>query len=258
MKCEFPNILAIGMFDSKKKIPETALTTAPRMVYYYELEYFFVDGGISVLNGVPYKIKKGSLLLAKPGDIRYSHLPVKCHFLHFKVTNNELTDSLKNIKSFSSVSERNKAEVFFSTVSSLFHSGNIIDNMAASSELLLLLRTLSIEHLQSSNIIFAAQKFIENNYQFNLSTEDASASVSYLDSIKNSLIWLAFIETDNGIRVRLRSRFVTINQLAEKYSGGGHACAAGATVHSKKEMKQLISEADAILKNYKSEHEGWL
>ena len=102
--------------------------------------------------------------------------------------------------------------------------------------------------------------FVDRRMQkkFNLSTEDASASVSYLDSIKNSLIWLAFIETDNGIRVRLRSRFVTINQLAEKYSGGGHACAAGATVHSKKEMKQLISEADAILKQYKSEHEGWL
>ena len=102
--------------------------------------------------------------------------------------------------------------------------------------------------------------FVDRRMQkkFNLSTEDASASVSYLDSIKNSLIWLAFIETDTGIRVRLRSRFVTINQLAEKYSGGGHACAAGATVHSKKEMKQLISEADAILKKYKSEHEGWL
>ena len=94
--------------------------------------------------------------------------------------------------------------------------------------------------------------------KFGLTQEQASASVSYLDSIKNSLIWLAFIETDNGIGVRLRSRFVTINQLAEKYSGGGHACAAGATVHSKKEMKQLISEADAILKQYKSEHEGWL
>ncbi len=94
--------------------------------------------------------------------------------------------------------------------------------------------------------------------KFNLSLEDASASVSYMDSIKNSLIWLAFIETDDGIRVRLRSRFVTINKLAEKYGGGGHACASGATVNSVKEMRQLIKDADELLGKYKSENEGWL
>ena len=94
--------------------------------------------------------------------------------------------------------------------------------------------------------------------RFNLSLEDASASVSYLDSIKGSLVWLAFIESDDGIRVRLRSRFVTINKLAEKYGGGGHACASGATVHSTKEMRQLIKEADELLGKYKSENEGWL
>jgi phosphoesterase RecJ-like protein len=83
--------------------------------------------------------------------------------------------------------------------------------------------------------------------------------VSYLDSIKGSLIWLAFIENDDGsIRVRLRSRFVTINSIAEKYSGGGHACAAGATVNSKAEMKRLIADADARLKEYKENNEGWL
>lgn len=94
--------------------------------------------------------------------------------------------------------------------------------------------------------------------RFNLSQEDASASVSYMDSIKGSLIWLAFIESDDGIRVRLRSRFVTINKLAEKYGGGGHACASGATVHSTKEMRQLIKDADELLGKYKSENEGWL
>ena len=95
--------------------------------------------------------------------------------------------------------------------------------------------------------------------RFGLSGEDASASVSLMDSIRGSLIWIAFIEGDDGkIRVRLRSRFVTVNALAEKYGGGGHACAAGATVHSKREMKQLIGEADALLAEYKANNEGWL
>ena len=49
-----------------------------------------------------------------------------------------------------------------------------------------------------------------------------------------------------------------IDRLAEKYNGGGHACASGATVYSKKEMKALISDADALLKDYKENNEGWL
>ncbi len=95
--------------------------------------------------------------------------------------------------------------------------------------------------------------------KFNLSNEAASASVSYMEKIKGSLIWVAFIETGDGkIRVRLRSRYVKISDLAERYHGGGHACAAGATVYSKKEMQQLIKEADALLKEYKENNEGWL
>ncbi|MBO7177449.1 MAG: bifunctional oligoribonuclease/PAP phosphatase NrnA [Clostridia bacterium] len=95
--------------------------------------------------------------------------------------------------------------------------------------------------------------------KFGLTFEEASASVSYMDSIKNSLIWLAFIETEtNDIRVRLRSRFVTINKLAEKYHGGGHDCASGATVTSRREMRELIADADALLADYKANHEGWL
>ena len=70
---------------------------------------------------------------------------------------------------------------------------------------------------------------------------------------------MAFIENSDGtIRVRLRSRFVTVSELAEKYEGGGHACASGATVHSKSELKKLVNEADELLKKYKEEHDGWL
>lgn len=95
--------------------------------------------------------------------------------------------------------------------------------------------------------------------EYSLSFEQASACVSYMDSIKGSLIWVAFINSGNGdIRVRLRSRFVTINDLAKQYEGGGHDCAAGATVHSIEQMNELLGKADLLLKNYKNENEGWL
>ena len=95
--------------------------------------------------------------------------------------------------------------------------------------------------------------------KFGLSNEQASATVSYMEGIRGSLIWIAFIEGEDGaIRVRLRSRFVTVNHLAEQYGGGGHECACGATVHSKRELRALVADADKLLGDYKTNHGGWL
>ncbi len=94
--------------------------------------------------------------------------------------------------------------------------------------------------------------------KFGLTSEEASAAISYMDSIKGSLIWVAFIEMPDQIRVRLRSRFVTVNKLAEQYRGGGHDCASGATLYHKKEIKALLQDADVLLKDYKEKNEGWL
>ena len=95
--------------------------------------------------------------------------------------------------------------------------------------------------------------------RFQLTFETASASISYLDSIKGCLCWLAFIEApDNAIRVRLRSRFVTINEIAENYRGGGHAFASGATVYGKDEVDALIREADERVRVYKENHDNWM
>ena len=97
--------------------------------------------------------------------------------------------------------------------------------------------------------------------RFGLSDEDASNCVSMMDGIRGTLCWLAFIDSHKEpgtIRVRLRSRFMTVNQIAENYRGGGHACASGATVYSQEEKMALIAEADAAIKAYKETHEGWL
>lgn len=94
--------------------------------------------------------------------------------------------------------------------------------------------------------------------QFHLTPEQASNSVNLMDTIKGSLIWLAFIQYDKFIRVRLRSRFVPIRELAAEYNGGGHDMAAGATIYSEDDMREMIRKADKILKEYKETHTGWL
>lgn len=101
----------------------------------------------------------------------------------------------------------------------------------------------------------------EMQEKFNLTLENAGNAVSYMETIKGCLSWIVFVETgdtEGTIRVRLRSRFVPINQIAERYRGGGHAFASGATIYTLEEMQALIQEADELLKEYKEKNEGWL
>ena len=105
--------------------------------------------------------------------------------------------------------------------------------------------------------------FVDKDMQerFKLTQEQASAVIGTLDSIRGCISWIAFIESGDEqgtIRVRLRSRFVHINSIAEKYRGGGHACASGATIYGMDEMNALLAETDALVKEYKETHEGWL
>ena len=88
-----------------------------------------------------------------------------------------------------------------------------------------------------------------------LTMQEASDVNNLMEATRGSLIWLVFVECDDGsIRVRLRSRFTEVRELAERYGGGGHACACGATVYSAEEEAKLIAEAEAISKQFKQTH----
>ncbi len=130
----------------------------------------------------------------------------------------------------------------------------------------------SFEYLKFKAHIYQKMQITENGVayiiidramqeQFHLSQEQAGACIGCLDSIRGCICWIVFVENEdrnNAIRVRLRSRFVYINNLAEKYHGGGHACASGATVYGHKEIQALLSDADALVKKYKETHDQWL
>ena len=103
--------------------------------------------------------------------------------------------------------------------------------------------------------------YVDDEFQkkWNLTREEASESVSFMSSVKGSICWLAFISNGDGtIRVRLRSRFMTVDKLANRYHGGGHDRASGATCYSEDEMMVLVRDADALTEEYKKTHEGWM
>ncbi len=59
-------------------------------------------------------------------------------------------------------------------------------------------------------------------------------------------IWANFTESDNGILCELRSSRHTIQPIAVKYGGGGHAKACGATVKDRETVMAMLKDLDAI------------
>lgn len=90
--------------------------------------------------------------------------------------------------------------------------------------------------------------------RFKVNADDAAALVNSLDSIKGSMIWVLFVDFDDVIRARLRSRYTSVVEIANQFNGGGHLQASGATVKNKAEIKKLIKVADEHLANFKKGH----
>ena len=78
--------------------------------------------------------------------------------------------------------------------------------------------------------------------EYNANPPEASLLVGTLGNVKGIKAWVFFIEEDDQIRVRLRSKGPVINGIARMFKGGGHPLAAGASIHSWDEVDQVLSE----------------
>ncbi len=83
--------------------------------------------------------------------------------------------------------------------------------------------------------------------QFNATQAETSQLVSILGSVKGIQAWVFFIEEDDQIRVRFRSKGPVINGLAMKYGGGGHSLAAGASVYSWEEATSVLEDLKLLI-----------
>lgn len=100
----------------------------------------------------------------------------------------------------------------------------------------------NFKHLESGVAHISLTKEILE--QFNVTPADASQLVSCLGNIENVLAWVFFVEEKKDIRVRLRSRGPIVNTIAQKYNGGGHPLASGATIYSWEETASIIKDLE--------------
>lgn len=76
--------------------------------------------------------------------------------------------------------------------------------------------------------------------QFNVTASEASLLVNAFSDVEGLIAWVFFIEEDDQIRVRFRSKGPVVNTIANRFNGGGHPLAAGATIYSWDEVDEIV------------------
>ncbi|WP_066369067.1 DHH family phosphoesterase [Neobacillus fumarioli] len=82
--------------------------------------------------------------------------------------------------------------------------------------------------------------------EYKAKPSEASLLVGTLGDIKGIKAWIFFIEENDQIRVRLRSKGSVINVVARKFNGGGHPLAAGASIYSWDEAEAVIKAVNEV------------
>ena len=86
--------------------------------------------------------------------------------------------------------------------------------------------------------------------KYDVTDAETAAIVGAPGRIDTVSLWGIFVEQADGhYRVRLRSKFVPINEVAKEHDGGGHPLASGANSYSVEENELIYQKLKNLLKN---------
>lgn len=84
--------------------------------------------------------------------------------------------------------------------------------------------------------------------ELGISTFTASRGmVNVMGDMRGTGVWVNFTESDEGVLCELRSADLTVQPIAVKYGGGGHAKACGATVPDRETAMKMLADLDALV-----------
>jgi len=105
------------------------------------------------------------------------------------------------------------------------------------------LRSIDLHYNNKIASIILKKELFE---QVGAKDEESDGIINYARDMKGVEVALLFRETDDGkIKIGFRSKdFINVNEIAQKFGGGGHKRAAGATVVGEiREIKDKVLEA---------------
>lgn len=72
----------------------------------------------------------------------------------------------------------------------------------------------------------------EHIKQSNSTYEEASQLIEYIREVENCDVAILFLQKNNIIRIKARSKNKDVSAIMKEFDGGGHKCAAGAQIYS--------------------------
>ncbi len=138
---ELPSIKISGYFHSDLSFPGQTITKK-RIVREYELEYILQDGDISYVDNIGYPVRKHTVLVAKPGQIRYSHFrsPLQTMYLRL-VLRDELAERVGNLPDIINIVHTEQIGELFRDIID-FSASKTRDDLLIGGKLLILLHSL--------------------------------------------------------------------------------------------------------------------
>lgn len=70
--------------------------------------------------------------------------------------------------------------------------------------------------------------------------------VNVMGEIRGVDVWVNFTESDEGVFAEIRSSVHNINPIAQKYCGGGHAKASGATLENREAAMMMLADLEKV------------
>ena len=110
------------------------------------------------------------------------------------------------------------------------------------------------ENLKVSENGFAYCKIgTEEIEKFNVDSSTASNMINDFNYIEGIYVWtfITYNEKNKQYKINIRSRGPVINEIANKYNGGGHKLASGVRTESEEDIDNLIKDLDEACKIYK-------
>ena len=176
-----PLLVSAGIFDSSLLYSQEIQRTKNRHVSLFEIELPMENAGCSHINSCSYRVRKNTVLCAKPGQIRHSELPYRCLFVHFIVKDEHLEKIYRTLPDIIEISDYDSYRQIFDSITeaSLFPT--------AESEILI--QTKMFELLYK--LMITASKEKENTSVSVNNSIIVNKAVEYLDTHFNQDISLA-------------------------------------------------------------------
>lgn len=161
----------------------TGERTPERELDSYEIEFYTTSTNQSVINGIRYPQKSGNVLVAKPGDVRYSMHAFRCYYAHFSCEDRQIVSLLQALPPVFAPRNEEKIRMIFEALVSREQGNNDAGKLYKQANLMSLIALLSLDiatpcegrYARYAEEVRGACEYMKQNLEQPLSLADIAA-----------------------------------------------------------------------------------